>query len=105
MSTQQRERRRRAQRGARGGRAVSQRRVGDGRRQLRASGGDGEDVPARGRVWADRHLVQEHADVAAVKLIHRSCGKPADPYLACSHCHEPLTARDITPSPPRPEAE
>ena len=45
--------------------------------------------------WADRHL-GEHEDVAPIELVHRSCGEPADPYLACSHCHEPLTARDIT---------
>ena len=45
--------------------------------------------------WAERHLATEH-DVAAPDLIHRSCGQPAEPYLACSHCHEPLTARDIT---------
>jgi DNA-binding HxlR family transcriptional regulator len=44
--------------------------------------------------WADRHLVA--ADEApGVELIHRSCGEPAVPYLACSHCHEPLTAREI----------
>jgi DNA-binding HxlR family transcriptional regulator len=55
--------------------------------------------------WADRHLVPENDDVVAVQLIHRSCGKPAEPYLACSHCHEPLTARDITPSPTRVGAE
>jgi len=55
--------------------------------------------------WADRHLVLENDDVVAVQLIHRSCGKPADPSLACSHCHEPLTARDITPSPTRVGAE
>ena len=47
--------------------------------------------------WADRHLAEEKG-VPAVELIHRSCGKPADPYLACSHCHKPLTARDITPT-------
>jgi DNA-binding HxlR family transcriptional regulator len=44
--------------------------------------------------WADKHLADED-DGPALKLIHRSCGKPADPYLACSHCHEPLTGRDI----------
>ncbi len=47
--------------------------------------------------WADRHLVAED-DAPALELIHRRCGKSADPYLACSHCHEPLTARDITPT-------
>jgi DNA-binding HxlR family transcriptional regulator len=45
--------------------------------------------------WADRHLATKRKG-PALKLIHRSCGRPADPYLACSHCHEPLTARDIT---------
>jgi DNA-binding HxlR family transcriptional regulator len=46
--------------------------------------------------WADRHLATEaDADADALELIHRSCGNPADPYLACSHCHEPLTGRDI----------
>ena len=44
--------------------------------------------------WAERHLVTE-ADPAALELIHRSCGKPAEPYLACSHCHQPLAGRDI----------
>ena len=44
--------------------------------------------------WADRHLA-EGEDITEVQLIHRGCGKPADPYLACAHCHEPLRARDI----------
>ena len=44
--------------------------------------------------WADKHLAGGE-DITAVELIHRSCGKPADPYLACAHCHEPLRARDI----------
>jgi DNA-binding HxlR family transcriptional regulator len=45
--------------------------------------------------WADRHLATDADDVEALELIHRSCGRPADPYLACSHCHEPVTGRDI----------
>jgi DNA-binding HxlR family transcriptional regulator len=44
--------------------------------------------------WAERHLAIE-ADPDALELIHRSCGKPAEPYLACWHCHQPLTGRDI----------
>jgi DNA-binding HxlR family transcriptional regulator len=44
--------------------------------------------------WAERHLGTGD-DVVSLELIHRSCGERADPYLACSHCHEPLTARDI----------
>jgi DNA-binding HxlR family transcriptional regulator len=48
--------------------------------------------------WAERHLVSgDDAGVLDVELIHRSCGKDAQPYLACSHCHEPLKARDIEP--------
>jgi DNA-binding HxlR family transcriptional regulator len=44
--------------------------------------------------WADHHLATEE-DANALELIHRSCGQPAEPYLACSHCHEPLSGRDI----------
>jgi DNA-binding HxlR family transcriptional regulator len=44
--------------------------------------------------WAEKHLATA-ADADALELIHRSCGKPAEPYLACSHCHQPLTGRDI----------
>jgi HxlR-like helix-turn-helix protein len=44
--------------------------------------------------WADRNLGAEHDEVR-LELVHRSCGKPAEPYLACAHCREPLTARDI----------
>jgi HxlR-like helix-turn-helix len=46
--------------------------------------------------WAERNL-QADDDGAALELVHRSCGEPVEPYLACSRCHEPLTARDIEP--------
>jgi DNA-binding HxlR family transcriptional regulator len=45
--------------------------------------------------WADHHLATADDSEAALELIHRSCGKPAEPYLACAHCHEPLSGRDI----------
>ena len=45
--------------------------------------------------WADEHLGGEHADAGGLELIHRGCGAPAAPYLACAHCHAPLTGRDI----------
>jgi DNA-binding HxlR family transcriptional regulator len=45
--------------------------------------------------WADRHLATAGDDTLALELVHRACGAPADPYLACSHCHEPLAGRDI----------
>lgn len=44
--------------------------------------------------WAERHLATKN-DVPVPNLVHRACGHPAHPYLACSHCHEPLSARDI----------
>jgi hypothetical protein len=44
--------------------------------------------------WADRHLADGEP---ALDLVHRACGHPAEPYLACAHCHAPLTARDIEP--------
>ena len=44
--------------------------------------------------WADRHLAADEPG-PALELTHRTCGAPAEPYLACSHCHEPITGRDI----------
>ena len=44
--------------------------------------------------WADKHMAAED-DTDALELIHRPCGEPAHPYLACSHCHQPVTAREI----------
>jgi DNA-binding HxlR family transcriptional regulator len=46
--------------------------------------------------WAQRHLDPDGS--AALELVHDACGKPADPYLACSHCHEPISARNVTPT-------
>jgi DNA-binding HxlR family transcriptional regulator len=46
--------------------------------------------------WADHHLASEAGpDTIGLDLIHRSCGHPAVPYLACSHCHAPLKGRDV----------
>jgi DNA-binding HxlR family transcriptional regulator len=57
--------------------------------------------------WAEKHLPTE-PDVP-IELIHRSCGAPAEPYLACANCHEQLTARDIearrVSAPPRAQAK
>lgn len=44
--------------------------------------------------WANRHLGTRE-DVAALQLIHRPCGKTAQPSLDCVHCHQPLKARDV----------
>jgi DNA-binding HxlR family transcriptional regulator len=47
--------------------------------------------------WADKHLMDGEAteDVVRLELVHRSCGHPAEPEMACAHCHEPLRASDI----------
>jgi DNA-binding HxlR family transcriptional regulator len=44
--------------------------------------------------WADRHLSGDEPG-PALELVHRGCGAPAEPYLACSHCHEEIGGRDI----------
>ena len=44
--------------------------------------------------WADRHLARE-GEMIEVELVHRTCGEPTQPYLACSACHQPVTGRDI----------
>jgi DNA-binding HxlR family transcriptional regulator len=46
--------------------------------------------------WADHHLASEAGpDTIGLDLIHRTCGHPAEPYLACAHCHAPLKGRDV----------
>jgi DNA-binding HxlR family transcriptional regulator len=45
--------------------------------------------------WAEQHLSDERDAMIEVTLTHRSCGHQTEPYLACSHCHSPVTARDV----------
>ena len=45
--------------------------------------------------WAERHLSDEPDAMIEVTLTHRACGHRTEPYLACSHCHAPVTARDV----------
>jgi DNA-binding HxlR family transcriptional regulator len=52
--------------------------------------------------WADTHLAAGQ-DVLDVRLTHRACGEPTEPYLACSHCRQPVTGRDIEATILRPE--
>jgi DNA-binding HxlR family transcriptional regulator len=42
--------------------------------------------------WGDRYL---NDDCAPVTLVHKSCGHETQPRLACSHCGEPVGARDV----------
>ena len=53
--------------------------------------------------WASRHLADEHdGPMIELTLVHRVCGEPTTPYLACSHCHEALGARDVDVTVDRP---
>ena len=54
--------------------------------------------------WAGRHLARD-SEVIEVRLVHRACGAQTEPYLTCSHCHQPVGARDIEATIVRPPAE
>jgi DNA-binding HxlR family transcriptional regulator len=43
--------------------------------------------------WGDRYAAG--AAGPPVRLVHMGCGHDAPPVLACGHCGEPVTARDI----------
>ncbi|MFF9706827.1 winged helix-turn-helix transcriptional regulator [Streptomyces griseofuscus] len=45
--------------------------------------------------WAEIHTDGE--TVAVQPLLHASCGHETEPYLACSHCHQPIGAADLRP--------
>jgi DNA-binding HxlR family transcriptional regulator len=42
--------------------------------------------------WGDKY----QNDVPPVRLIHRGCGHPAEPRMACAHCGEPLSWREMS---------
>ena len=46
--------------------------------------------------WGDRHLLKDEHGPPVV-LHHNACGHDADPLLVCSHCHEELNPREVTP--------
>jgi DNA-binding HxlR family transcriptional regulator len=48
--------------------------------------------------WGDRYLA---GGDPPVKLVHKACGEHTEPRLACSHCGEPLGARDVRAEPAR----
>ncbi|MFJ5031103.1 winged helix-turn-helix transcriptional regulator [Streptomyces sp. NPDC088560] len=47
--------------------------------------------------WAESHADGEA--LPARPLLHTSCGYETEPYLACSHCHQPIEAADLHPLP------
>lgn len=47
--------------------------------------------------WGDRHMAG--AKGPPVERVHRACGHATTLRLTCEHCHEPVTARDMTARP------
>ena len=47
--------------------------------------------------WGDRHLSQP--DGPPVELVHTECGHAMLPTEVCSHCGEPVHARNVRPRP------
>jgi hypothetical protein len=45
--------------------------------------------------WGDRHLAG--IEGPPIVLRHNDCGELADPHLTCRHCHEEITAHNLTP--------
>lgn len=45
--------------------------------------------------WAEGHAEGEAA--GSRPLLHTACGSRTEPYLACSHCHQPVDAETLVP--------
>jgi DNA-binding HxlR family transcriptional regulator len=45
--------------------------------------------------WGDRHMAGRKGPV--VERVHRTCGQATPMRIACGHCGEPVTARDMRP--------
>lgn len=43
--------------------------------------------------WEDRYY--DTPDIQAVRLVHRNCGKPFEPRMNCSHCHQAVDGREV----------
>ena len=60
--------------------------------RLTSKGADLYPVLVSLMAWGDRYK----NDVPPVRLIHRSCGHPAEPRMTCAHCAEPVSWREMT---------
>ncbi len=47
--------------------------------------------------WGDRHMAPRNGP--PIERVHRGCGRATTMRLACEHCGEPVTARDVTVRP------
>jgi DNA-binding HxlR family transcriptional regulator len=65
--------------------------------RLTEAGIDLYPVIATLMTWGNKHGGFVHGP--PVELVHDTCGHVADPVLTCSHCHEPLDPRQVTPRP------
>ncbi|MER0448760.1 helix-turn-helix domain-containing protein [Streptomyces sp. Edi4] len=48
--------------------------------------------------WAEAHATD--GDLTRHPLVHTACGRPTEPYLACSSCHRPVEASSLHPAQP-----
>ncbi|MEU3372436.1 helix-turn-helix domain-containing protein [Streptomyces sp. NPDC006660] len=48
--------------------------------------------------WAEAHATD--GDLTRHPLVHTACGRPTEPYLACSSCHQPVEASSLHPAHP-----
>lgn len=48
--------------------------------------------------WGDKYL-RDTTRPLPVELTHKTCGQPAVPIVACSHCKQSLDVRDVTTRP------
>jgi len=47
--------------------------------------------------WGDKHMADERG--APLLHVHKGCGHVMNPVTVCSHCGDPITARDISVQP------
>jgi DNA-binding HxlR family transcriptional regulator len=64
--------------------------------RLTAKGRDLWPVLTAMRQWGDAYAAP---DGPPLQVVHRSCGNVTDAVMACAHCGERLTARDVTALP------
>ena len=67
----------------------------EGQYRLTAAGRDLYPAMLTIMRWGDKHRADELGP--PVVLRHNTCGHEAVPLLVCSHCHEELDPREVTP--------
>ena len=60
--------------------------------RLTSKGKDLWPVLTAMRQWGDQHAAP---DGPPLRVVHKACGKTSQAVMTCSHCGEPMTARDV----------